>query len=214
MRYVVRAVTLQWGQMLAAILLGIATIYIFAVLRFGAFNSSQGSYSFGPDFEDYFTCDTLWRCFESHVDLGFSASPVWENEISGFSAAFDFTYHIFILVILVSVVGSIIIDTVSTMRQEREETRALSRNLCFVCGRDRDTLNMHGQGDFKQHVTTSHNAWAYSYLRHYLRLKNKFEPTELTGQESYLHEQFERRSTSMFPIGRAMCLEQPSSLHH
>jgi hypothetical protein len=51
--------------------------------------------------------------------------------------------------------------------------------------------------------------WHYVHLRKYLRDKR---PTELTGQEQFLHIMLESRDIALFPIGRALCLEERLAL--
>lgn len=51
--------------------------------------------------------------------------------------------------------------------------------------------------------------WNYIYLRKYLRDKS---PTELTGQEQYLHNMYETRNISFLPVRRALCLVERRKL--
>ena len=211
--FVVTAASLRVDQIAATVFLGVVTVYLFTVIGFTLFQGWFGRYTFGPDAVDSYDCSSLWECFQTHVDLGFHSSPQWatDERIQLISPLFDFMFFFLVNVILVSVITGIIIDTFGEMRSEKDRIEQEIRNHCFICGKDRDTFNLHGRG-FRRHIMVEHNMWGYVYLRHYLKLKHKHEPTELTGQESYVLDLFNRHDVGFFPIGQAMSL--PTQFHN
>jgi len=98
--------------------------------------------------------------------------------------------------------------------------RALYRiriSLCvshrfFGCAcRLRCTLCVSGCSGYRNHVYNDHFMWNYIYLRKYLRDK---PPTELTGQEQYLHNMYETRNIAFLPVRRALCLVERRRLEN
>lgn len=65
-----------------------------------------------------------------------------------------------------------------------------------------------GVGGFRHHVRHEHNMWHYLYFLYHLRLK---DPTEYTGQESYVADLVARNNLSFFPSGKCVTLSSSSS---
>jgi len=130
------------------------------------------------------------------------------------------------------------------MRSKKDKVEEQIKNHCFICGIDRDTFDFHGFGEcscnaralccihftcvigtmpltlpavlvdctgYRNHVYNDHFMWNYIYLRKYLRDK---PPTELTGQEQYLHNMYETRNIAFLPVRRALCLVERRRLEN
>jgi hypothetical protein len=205
--YVVLAATSRSGQILATLLLGLVAIFVYTVVCFTLFQGRLGAYNFGPDNDGAFDCQSLFRCFETHLDLGFKSSPLWgrDDRVPGLSTFYDFSYFFLVNVILVSVITGVVIDAFGELRGERERIESDLQSNCVVCGIDREAFDLHGNG-FVRHIVSEHNVWGYVMLRRYLRRKKAIEETEFTGLETYVSDRLSRYSTEVFPVSMALSL--------
>merc|ERR1711988_1344312 len=118
--------------------------------------------------------------------------------------AYDLSYFVVVIIILLNVIFGIIIDTFAAMREVTETKMSDMKSVCFMCGYDRPTLDRSGSG-FEQHITKEHNMWKYLYYVVYLLQK---DPTEYTGLETFVAEMIEEEDMSFYPTNKAMCLDQ------
>lgn len=96
--------------------------------------------------------------------------------------AYDLSFFILIIVILLKLIFGIIIDTFQELRAENQMLDEDNQNRCFICGIQRDVFERQGH-DFEQHIFHDHNLWHYLYFNMYLRRKDR---TEYTGPEQYV----------------------------
>lgn len=178
---------------------------LFTIVGFRVFNNKYGFENEGP------ACDTLLRCFALHLDYGLRVAPIWvfgdpsdDGVILGGGFFFNVAYYVVVILIVTAIVSGIIIDSFSELRASLTEREHSIKNTCFVCGLDRDVLELRGSG-FQKHVDEEHNMWHYVYFIAYLASK---DPTLLNGQEVYALEMIRAKDVRLFPIRRARCVQE------
>lgn len=92
--------------------------------------------------EDQFICENLLNCFIYVFDQtfknngGFTATLELKSGIN-LQFLFDFGYSFIILVLLFQIIAGVIIDTFAKLREEEEKKRDDIKNVCFICGLNR-----------------------------------------------------------------------------
>ena len=82
----------------------------------------------------------------------------------------DIAYFMLILVIMLNIIFGIIIDTFSSLREEKEKRDYDTKNICFICGQDKDTFERNADAEvpgahgWKDHYHLDHNMWAYAFF--------------------------------------------------
>ena len=64
---------------------------------------------------------------------------------------YQFAFWVVVVVVLLSVVFGIILDTFGELRGEKAAKKAHMENTCFICGIDRFTFDTKGEG-FDDHI--------------------------------------------------------------
>ena len=54
--------------------------------------------------------------------------------------AFDCTFHIVVIIIMINILFGIIIDTFAQLRDEKQTKDDDKRNVCYICNIDRNTV--------------------------------------------------------------------------
>ena len=54
--------------------------------------------------------------------------------------AFDCTFHICVIIIMINILFGIIIDTFAQLRDEKQTKDDDKRNVCYICNIDRNTV--------------------------------------------------------------------------
>ena len=75
------------------------------------------------------------------------------------------------------------------------------KNVCYICGLNRQTLDRDTEEGFETHVQEDHEVWNYVYFLIHLQIKDK---SDMNGVESYIKEKFEMQETSWFPMHRCL----------
>ena len=75
------------------------------------------------------------------------------------------------------------------------------KNVCFICGLNRQTLDRDTEEGFETHVQEDHEVWNYVFFLIHLQIKDK---NDMNGVESYIREKFEMQETSWFPMHRCL----------
>jgi hypothetical protein len=55
--------------------------------------------------------------------------------------AFDCTFHIVVIIIMINILFGIIIDTFAQLRDEKQTKDDDKRNVCYICNIDRNTVS-------------------------------------------------------------------------
>lgn len=205
LRTFIVAITLNGRQLLLTSLLGVIMLYLFSIVGFLSFPSQ-----YDPEEEDgggtkQMNCRTLLECFSYILDQGLRAGGgvgdvmrpwSWNNQDRLPRLAYDMLFYAIVTVVFLNILFGIIIDTFGQMRDEKREKEADMHGFCFICGLNADTLETASVSGFSHHIKEDHNMWMYLYFLHHLRRK---DPSDYTGQESYVSAHIQRNSLQFFP---------------
>jgi len=125
------------------------------------------------------------------TDLMFKNSRFWLDNL----------FAIINIILVFQMVGGIIIDNFSALRQSQGETDEDRDNICFICGLHRTELNkLYGNEDgYTEHIKIDHYFWNYMFLIFNLLKK---DPKTLMGIDEFIFTNFnENQSTSWIPLG-------------
>jgi len=208
LQFVIKAVTNNFRSILMTAVLGLFIIYIYAVIAFKLFKDDLILDNY-PD-DDVAMCDDLFMCFLNAMSEGLRAGDIGAiidptppgEEMYGAKLAYEMTYYIFVITIILNVVFGIIIDTFAQLREEAKFRQDQINGLCFVCNLERFTFDTKGNG-FEDHVKKDHNMWQYMFLMIYLKDKDH---TDYNGWEQYVWSKMQKDDTSFFPIAKAIVL--------
>jgi hypothetical protein len=127
-RYVLKSVTDNIGQLVAALVLAIIILFWYSFVAFSV-DDFRGKYGF----EEKMVCDTLLSCFQTHFDYGLTVNPFWFDDVVPTSGIlFNMSFFILVNLILTSVIGAVIIDTFSQMRQHSLVIKEDTFDRCFI----------------------------------------------------------------------------------
>jgi len=169
-------------------------------------------------YEDYGgNCETTLHCFLYTFDYTFKANggiggrlvEVTQTPPGGIKMGrffFDNIFNIIIVIVVVSIVAGIIIDTFGSLREKDNEMKMDVQEICFICGFDRETFDRKSDagGGFIGHIKIDHYMWNYVHFISHLKMK---DPTEYTGIESYISDKLKEGDVSWFPSHKAIVLE-------
>eukprot|EP01065_Artemidia_motanka_P024730 TRINITY_DN29632_c0_g1_i1.p1 TRINITY_DN29632_c0_g1~~TRINITY_DN29632_c0_g1_i1.p1 ORF type:complete len:2468 (+),score=1021.49 TRINITY_DN29632_c0_g1_i1:953-7405(+) len=212
---VIKAVTKNRKSLLLTVIMMMVVVYFFSVFGFVFFRESfqngdppcEGQ----EGCEDYH-CDTLFRCFIFGVTSGLrqgggisdAMRPAdWDDPYIVARTLFDFLFFVMVIVVLLSIVFGIIIDTFAELRTDKTRLDNDIRSRCFICGIESAQFDRQADG-FENHIRDDHNMWNYIFFIHFLRKK---PVDEYTGQETYVHSMIEKEDMSFFPLNKALCLQ-------
>ena len=85
---------------------------------------------------------------------------------------YELIYSIFFGLLFGNIVSGIIIAAFSTLREKQDELDEDKSNKCFICNKDRDSIEKDGD-NFKSHINSSHFLWNYIFYAHVLLGKDK-----------------------------------------
>jgi inositol 1,4,5-triphosphate receptor type 1/inositol 1,4,5-triphosphate receptor type 3 len=124
------------------------------------------------------------------TDLMFKNSRFWLDNL----------FAIINIILVFQMVGGIIIDNFSALRQSQGETDEDRDNICFICGLHRTELNkLYGNEDgYTEHIKIDHYFWNYMFLIFNLLKKN---PKTLMGIDDFIFTNYnENQSTAWIPL--------------
>jgi len=190
-RTAIDAIRFNVAKMAQTMLLGLLAMYIWMVMGMVSLRQwhAEG------------TCGNMFQCFCSYLFIAIRGDGVKDvldgsllvipgnivdafvgEQVFAWRLAWDVSYWLLFVLILIAIISGIIIDAFSGMRDEVDAKDADIRSVCFVCNLDRFKLDQHGIG-FDRHIATEHNPRWYLFFLLYL----KVNPTStLTGQEAYV----------------------------
>merc|ERR1712166_1660467 len=209
LKNVLRAVTFNGQQLMMTAMRGLLMLWMYSIIAFTMLRQNYVN----DDLPGARMCDTLLDCFlvttrEGLIMGGGMGDYLPTRAISHFDSymgrwAFDLTYFVLIIIVLLNIIFGIIIDTFSAMREATETAASDMKNVCTMCGLERTDLDRNGSG-FEQHIKSEHNMWKYSFYMVYLLGK---DPTEYTGLETYVSEMVEEEDMNFYPLEKALCME-------
>jgi hypothetical protein len=109
---------------------------------------------------------------------------------------YEIGFFITVIVILLSIVFGIIIDTFAELREHSREIDDDIVNVCFICGARKDDLEKE-RVNFTKHVHTDHDLWNYSIYVIGLKF---VDPQETNAINSYVINMLNEKSIAWFPV--------------
>lgn len=124
----------------------------------------------------------------------------FEHEWGKYMGNFIFIllFFIIIIVVLLAIVFGIVIDTFSELKDETNRIENDKKNVCFICGENKDELEKKGV-NFHNHRNGIHNTWNYIYYMIGLKF---VDPQETNATNSYAIEMVNKKSISWVPAGK------------
>eukprot|EP01060_Flectonema_neradi_P003622 TRINITY_DN12346_c1_g3_i4.p1 TRINITY_DN12346_c1_g3~~TRINITY_DN12346_c1_g3_i4.p1 ORF type:complete len:2267 (+),score=490.38 TRINITY_DN12346_c1_g3_i4:52-6852(+) len=210
---VIRSITKNGRSLLLTGLLAVIIVFHFAVAGHAFFkesyqNHEEAASSLSRTFvHTFFNGIALGGISDLMHPPSFDADEDGRiDTMYGLRMAFDFSFFVIVVVILLNIIFGIIIDTFAELRAEKQKVEEEIRTRCFICGIEATEFDRHASG-FDCHIKQDHNMWCYIYFIHHLRTK---EESEFTGQESYVWNLMKALDLSFFPANRAICLQNKS----
>jgi hypothetical protein len=129
------------------------------------------------DPEDSLFCDSLWNCFSTTLYYGTRSGGGIGDALSTPSPdrsvermIFDMLFFLVIIIIFLNIIFGIIIDTFAELRDSRTAYMDDVMNVCFVCGTERNIIDLRGRG-WSYHFMCEHSPFAYLSFLIYVREK-------------------------------------------
>jgi hypothetical protein len=121
---------------------------------------------------------------------------------------YDSVFFVWVGIVLVNIITGLMVDTFSSIREEKQSRAETLDSVCFVCGTLRQTyedLSLgHSAPSFDQHLQEEHDPWVYV---HYIAYLKKKDPTEDSGIESYVRKCVEENALDWIPSRTSFFLE-------
>lgn len=161
-------------------------------------------------------CRTLFHCYVEMLNFGLRngggigdafPSNSWFNdskEVYFLRILNDLSFFMIIILLFFNIIFGIIIDTFAGLRDEAAVMEDDMRNICYICGTDRQSMDKDSANGFMHHIEKEHSLWMYVFFIIYL---NNKDTTEYTGIESYVSEKLVQDDIAWFPFNKAICLE-------
>uniref|UniRef100_A0A8R1DTF9 Inositol 1,4,5-trisphosphate receptor n=1 Tax=Caenorhabditis japonica TaxID=281687 RepID=A0A8R1DTF9_CAEJA len=158
------------------------------------------------------SCETLWMCILQTMYLGLRngggigdvlRNPAPWEDMFVWRVAYDMTFFVVLIVIVLNLIFGVIIDTFGDLRAEKNEKEQVLKNNCFICGLDRARFDNRSV-TFETHRESEHNIWHYLFYIVMLQIKDE---TEFTGPESYVAQCVKERNLDWFPRMQALSLQ-------
>jgi inositol 1,4,5-triphosphate receptor type 3 len=127
-----------------------------------------------------------------------------DNPLFGWKLVFDLSYFMIINIVSMNIIFGIIIDTFAELRDAQNTRDEDYKNVCFICGHERDTFEKKGMS-FDKHVNGLHNPT--NYINFLIHLVSKPQD-EHDGVETYVYDQYHRRKTNWAPIENTMLISK------
>jgi hypothetical protein len=200
-RDVLMSVIMPIKQLMATLILGLFTIYIFAFTI----------YLEASNHVPYDRCSDLLRCFQLTVGMGLRngggmgdhLDPAVKAQLS-YRFILDFLFFVAVIIVLLNVIFGIIIDTFSELRGVKKEIEEDIREKCFICSIDKSVFDKEGGRVFEEHIESEHNMW--SYLKFMVFLWEQDQDDD-DGLEQYVRRCIEENNLEWFPVQTALRLE-------
>jgi inositol 1,4,5-triphosphate receptor type 3 len=207
-RDVLMAVVIPIKQLMATVVLGVFTIYFFALVIYENFQGDLPLASLEAGYTRR-RCETLLACFQFTLGEGLrnggGVGDVLLGDKMGPRFIVDFVFFLLVIIILLNIIFGIIIDTFSELREEKKERQLDITEKCFICNIDKSVFDMVGNGVFTRHIEEEHSMWAYLSFMVFLRNQDKDDDD---GIEQYVRQSMESSDIGWFPVNKAMSLEK------
>lgn len=177
-------------------MLGLIVMYIWAIVGFYFLDDmfTLGVYDVNGDELTENQCTTLLQCFVVVVNHGLimgggiadlMSQEVFTNDNAaryGVRYVYDLAFFMIIKMAFLNIIFGIIIDTFADLRDKRNTMEEDMKNVCFICGIERDEFDQFADG-FEKHIERDHHLWNYLFYLYHLNITDE---TEYNGIESYV----------------------------
>jgi hypothetical protein len=217
---IIRSVTAPGFALGLVFYLFIITVIIYAAFGMNHLSSSLTVPVIGEDDEiitEYKECGSMLQCFYKIFHEGLSEA----GNLKAFLAInyasqdeypmrvlYDSVFFVWVGIVLVNIIVGLMVDTFSSIREEKQSRVDILDSVCFVCGTLRQTYEDMALGGeaptFDQHLFDEHDPWIYVHYMSYLKKK---DPTEDSGIESYVRAQVEENALDWIPSRTSFFLE-------
>jgi hypothetical protein len=192
---VISAISTNMPNMVQALLLGFLFMYSWMIVGMLLLR----------DAHEVDTCSNMFQCFFAYIFLTIRGDGVREvltkpgenfpfphNIVDALSSeeydfmlrfAWDITFQIIFIYILVDIITGIVIDGFGDLKAEKEEAEEDLNSICFVCNVARFRADQEGIG-FDKHIKVEHNPRSYLFFLIYLQRK---EWMNMNGQEKFIY---------------------------
>eukprot|EP00117_Sycon_ciliatum_P048000 scpid3078/ scgid34229/ Inositol 1,4,5-trisphosphate receptor type 1; IP3 receptor isoform 1; Type 1 inositol 1,4,5-trisphosphate receptor len=200
---VLQSVIRPGRQLIYVTILALFIIYIYAVASFAAlrifFDRDEGLF-----------CETLGECYATSIRFGLLATlgdvipgHNYTFQAVGIRVLFDLTFFIVITTIGLNIVFGLIVDSFSSLRDEKNDALEDMSSVCFMCSLSSHEFDKYAQG-FEHHVKHDHNMWSYLF---YFIFLHKLEANDMTATEDFVFRKLKAQDIDFFPTNKALCLE-------
>ena len=193
-------------------LLLLVMVYISSFIALIYFRDNYINPENGGDTSFISYCYNLRVCFSSTLNNGIRSGGGIGDTLSQLELeddhywqryAFDLTFYIVIIILLLNLIFGIIIDAFAAMRDQRSEIEKEVHEKCYICGLGAQEFESRKQS-FENHIQREHNVYSYIYYIIYVSRK----PTnECNGIEKYVQELISHEDPSFFPTNALSLIE-------
>lgn len=215
LRIILQAITYNGKELVLTVGLLSIVCYIYTVLAFNFFREfyvAEGEEGEDPDQK----CHDVFTCFVFHLYQGVRAGGGIGDVIEPPDGAdneyvrilFDFSFFLFITLILLAIIQGFIIDAFGALRDQLQGVEDELAGNCFICSISSDYLDQVPHG-FDTHVQKEHNLANYLFFLMYLINKDE---SDYTGQETFVWNMYQERCWDFFPAGDCFRKQYESEL--
>eukprot|EP00300_Choanocystis_sp_HF-7_P016597 c19460_g1_i1.p1 GENE.c19460_g1_i1~~c19460_g1_i1.p1 ORF type:complete len:1219 (+),score=349.54 c19460_g1_i1:135-3659(+) len=203
---VLRSLTLNGRSLTVTAVFGVVLVYVFSIWAFYSFRDKYVSDDGAS------RCENLFHCTVTTLHGGLRKGDVGEvlqntewdkGNVDPEFIIFQLLFWATIITIMLNIIFGIIIDTFGELRTIKADTESDIENNCFICSIDRYTFDRLTSTGFEHHIKKHHNMWEYLFFL--VMLQNK-DPNDYTGPESFVAECVKQKSSTWFPINKAITL--------
>merc|ERR1711962_1956072 len=202
LRIILQAITYNGKELVLTVGLLSIVCYIYTVLAFNFFREfyvAEGEEGEDPNK----MCHDVFTCFVFHMYQGVRAGGGIGDVIEPPDGAdneyvriiFDFSFFLFITLILLAIIQGFIIDAFGALRDQLQGVEDELAGNCFICSISKDYLDGVPHG-FDTHVQKEHNLANYLFFLMYLINKDE---SDYTGQETFVWNMYQERCWDFFP---------------
>ena len=203
LKIILQAITYNGKELCLTVGLLTIVCYLYSVIAFNFFRKFYVSEE--EEGQPDAKCHDMLTCFVFHFYKGVRAGggigdeiePPDGDDLQYYRIVFDFSFYLFITLILLAIIQGFIIDAFGALRDQMDGVQEELENNCFICGIGKDYFDKVPHG-FETHVEKEHNLAHYLFFLQYLIEKDE---NDYTGQETLVWDMYQSRTWDFFPQG-------------
>ena len=184
LKIILQAITYNGKELCLTVGLLTIVCYLYSVIAFNFFRKFYVSEE--EEGQPDAKCHDMLTCFVFHFYKGVRAGggigdeiePPDGDDLQYYRIVFDFSFYLFITLILLAIIQGFIIDAFGALRDQMDGVQEELENNCFICGIGKDYFDKVPHG-FETHVEKEHNLAHYLFFLQYLIEKDE---NDYTGQ--------------------------------